>query len=216
MLGLLATKFLLVYRSFLGYLALSLIVSIFFYMQNNQTGGIMAILITTVFVSIIPIELMKKETKSHFNIFVLTLPIKRQTIMMSHFTFYFGIIMLGIGCATLFYHLMVSIDSQYEIVMISTIISSAFLYALATGAGIYFFTTILGNEQSEAIVIGSAILGGGSYFLVNKGIGWLSEHTTMIDFSQSTPTILINCFVGLLLFGVSYVISSHLFTKKDF
>ncbi len=154
--GLLLTNYYLVYRSFFAYTGLAILVSaVIFYFGDASMHRFVAMLII-LFVVMPALEVIKYESKSGYDRYVLTLPVSRTNIVQSHYFFYLLIVVIG---AVISYgiFLVYSLGSDEPIDGIFNIVSFGTFIVLFAGAIVYPLLYMIGPEKSDAIVIGGAM-----------------------------------------------------------
>lgn len=156
--GLLLTNYYLVYRSFFTYTGLAILVSaVIFYFGDASMHRFVAMLII-LFVVMPALEVIKYESKSGYDRYVLTLPVSRTNIVQSHYVFYLLVVVIG---AVLSYGVffVYSLGSDEPIDSIFNIVSFGTFIVLFAGAIVYPLLYMVGPEKSDAIVIGGAMGG---------------------------------------------------------
>lgn len=158
MTGLLLTNYYLVYRSFFAYAGIAVLVSgLMFYFGDASMHRFVAMLI--ILLTAMPaLEIIKYESKSGYDKYVLTLPVTRNNIVQSHYLFYFFVAMVGalLSYGIFYIYDLISdtpMDNIFKIVSLGTFI------VLFAGAIAYPLLYMIGPEKSDAIVIGGAIGG---------------------------------------------------------
>jgi ABC-2 type transport system permease protein len=93
--GLLLTNYYLIHRSFLTYTALAIVISaVIFYFADPSFYRIIAMLIILL-MAMPALEVIKLESKTGYDKYVLTLPVSRKNVVQSHYVFYFFIVVSG-------------------------------------------------------------------------------------------------------------------------
>ena len=88
--GLLLTNYYLIHRSFLTYTALAIVISaVIFYFADPSFYRIIAMLIILL-MAMPALEVIKLESKTGYDKYVLTLPISRKNVVQSHYIFTFN------------------------------------------------------------------------------------------------------------------------------
>ncbi|MCC9024060.1 ABC-2 transporter permease [Bacillus nakamurai] len=215
--GLLLTNYYLVYRSFFAYTGLAILISaVIFYFGDASMHRFVAMLII-LFVVMPALEVIKYESKSGYDKYVLTLPVSRTNIVQSHYFFYILVVVIGaiISYGIFFIYSLVSdepIDGIFHIVSFGTFI------VLFAGAIVYPLLYIIGPEKSDAIVIGGAMGGLFATFGLQSVVGYVTEQLPLsflhINPSLSVPIIYI--FFGIILYIISFFIAAAIYHKKEF
>ncbi len=117
------------------------------------------------FVVMPALEVIKYESKSGYDRYVLTLPVSRTNIVQSHYFFYLLIVVIGavLSYGVFFVYSLGSdepiVGSDEPIDSIFNIVSFGTFIVLFAGAIVYPLLYMIGPEKSDAIVIGGAMGG---------------------------------------------------------
>ena len=217
MTGLLLTNYYLVYRSFFAYAGIAVLVSgLMFYFGDASMHRFVAMLI--ILLTAMPaLEIIKYESKSGYDKYVLTLPVTRNNIVQSHYLFYFFVAMVGalLSYGIFYIYDLISdtpMDNIFKIVSLGTFI------VLFAGAIAYPLLYMIGPEKSDAIVIGGAIGGLFAAIGLQGVVGYLIEQSPLsnlsIDPSLSVPIIYI--IFGVIMYILSFFISVFIYLRKEF
>jgi len=212
--GLLLTNYYLVYRSIFAYVGLALLISgVLLFFSGPMVSGVAAMLIILL-MTLPSLEVIKIESKSGYDKYVLTLPVSRSNIVRSHYIFYLSVVIIG---AFLSYIVIYTYDLIFETQIngIINIISSGIFVVLLAGALIYPFLYIFGADKSDAFVLGGGFVG----LFVYYGIKFLVEDLIVklplsIDSSLLVPILFI--VLGITVFTLSYLIAVIIYRKKEF
>lgn len=163
------------------------------------------------------LEIIKYESKSGYDKYVLTLPVTRNNIVQSHYLFYFFVAMVGalLSYGIFYMYDLISdtpMDNIFKIVSLGTFI------VLFAGAIAYPLLYMIGPEKSDAIVIGGAIGGLFAAIGLQGVVGYLIEQWPLpyfrIDPSLSAPVIYI--IFGVIMYILSFFISVFIYLRKEF
>ncbi|MBE9908971.1 ABC-2 transporter permease [Enterococcus casseliflavus] len=214
--GLLLTKFFLVYRSFFGYLFISMLISLLLIFLQVEKAAQFSIMIIILLSSMPSLEVIKQEGISNFNIYTFTLPVSRSSMVKSNYVFYLFSVLIGICISFLVYIISIRIDDRLIITNILFTYSSIFLVVMIAGSVVYPLLYFLGHEKSDGIVIGGAFAGLAMLFAVQVIMGELSSYIASSTFDQSIYTLGIFGVISILLYCSSYFVSKLIFIKKDY
>ncbi|MEK4563322.1 ABC-2 transporter permease [Alkalihalobacillus sp. FSL R5-0424] len=153
-------------------------------------------------------EVLKHEAKSGWNKYVLTLPLKRDRIVQSHYLFFITLITIG---------LVISVIAFYLAQMFFGSEAPGYIYAVLNIAGIAFtmgfviypLTYLMGTEKAEVI----AMIGAGA------GIGLFFLSALIYDFLPLDEDWLFSLsfmLITLVLFIISYIVSIQVYKRKEF
>ncbi|KXY85790.1 MULTISPECIES: ABC-2 transporter permease [Bacillus] len=213
--GLLLTNYYLVYRTFLTFMGIAILGSGFvFYFGNASMYRLIATFII-LFAAIPALEVIKYESKSGYEKYVLTLPVTRNNIVQSHYLFYFIVVIIGtlLSYSIFYVHASVSdtpIDDIFKSVSLGTFI------ILNAGAIAYPLLYIFGAEKSDAITIGGACGGLVTYFGLQSVIGYLIEQFPISNLNLSVYVSILYTIFGVIIYIFSFVISVFIYRKKEF
>ena len=214
--GLLLTKTLLTYKSFVGYLAISLLISLvlfFIKVDNASRFSIMVI----IFMSSLPaLEVIKQEGTSNFDIYTFTLPVKRSTMVKSNYVHYLAFVLMGMLVSFVVYIISSTIETGLQLANISGVYASTFFMVIVAGAIVYPLLYLLGHEKSDGIIIGSAFVGVAALIGVQGIINYFSNAVAKANFNISLFVASAFVIAAFLIYSCSYCLSRFIFTKKDY
>ncbi|KAB7672198.1 ABC-2 transporter permease [Bacillus sp. B1-b2] len=215
--GLLLTSYYLVYRTFFTYIGIAIVVSLFiFYFGDNSMHRIAAMLII-LFSSLPALEVLKIESKSGYDKYVLTLPVSRTKIVKSHYYFYFIVAAIG---ALLSYGVfqIYGLVTDAPINNIFSIISFGIFIVLFAGSLVYPLIYILGTEKSDVIVLGGGMGGLLTTFGLQTLIQLVVERLSLTNVDAVStiyiPVIYILC--GIILYFASFFVARIIYLNKEF
>ena len=127
------------------------------------------------FAAIPALEVIKYESKSGYEKYVLTLPVTRNNIVQSHYLFYFIVVIIGtlLSYSIFYVHASVS-DTPIDDDIFKSVSLGTFII-LNAGAIAYPLLYIFGAEKSDAITIGGAC--GDLLFILITKCNWLFNRT---------------------------------------
>lgn len=169
------------------------------------------------FVVMPALEVIKYESKSGYDRYVLTLPVSRTNIVQSHYFFYLLIVVIG---AVISYgiFLVYSLGSDEPIDGIFNIVSFGTFIVLFAGAIVYPLLYMIGPEKSDAIVIGGAMGGLFATFGLQSVVGYAAEQVPL-SFLHINPSLyvpIIYLMIGVILYIISFFIAAAIYHKKEF
>ncbi|MED0872986.1 ABC-2 transporter permease [Bacillus mobilis] len=213
--GLLLTNYYLVYRTFFMFMGIAILGAGFvFYFGDASMYRLIATFII-LFAAIPALEVIKYESKSGYEKYVLTLPVTRNNIVQSHYFFYFSVVIIGtvLSYGIFYVHGLVSdtpIDDIFKSVSLGTFI------ILNAGAIAYPLLYVFGAEKSDAITIGGACGGLVTYFGLQSVIGYLIEQFPMSNLNSILYVSILYTIFGVIIYIFSFVISVFIYRKKEF
>ncbi|KZD27177.1 putative membrane protein [Bacillus cereus] len=214
--GLLLTNYYLVYRTFFMFMGIAILGSGFvFYFGNASMYRLIATFII-LFAAIPALEVIKYESKSGYEKYILTLPVTRNNIVQSHYLFYFLVVIIGtlLSYGIFYVHGLVSgtpiDDDIFKSVSLGTFI------ILNAGAIAYPLLYVFGAEKSDAITIGGACGGLVTYFGLQSVIGYLIELFPISNLNSSVYVSILYTIFGVIIYIFSFFISVFIYRKKEF
>ena len=171
----------------------------------------------TVFFAAIPaLEVIKHESKSGYDKYVLTLPVTRKNIVQSHYVFYFLVVMIGtlLSYGVFFVYGLLS-DAHIDDGILKTVSFATFIVLIA-GAIAYPLLYVFGAEKSDAITIGGACGGLVATFGLQGLISYLIEKLPLSNVNPSLYVPMMYIIFGLILYILSFCIALFIYHKKEF
>ncbi|MGH0592201.1 ABC-2 transporter permease [Bacillus pretiosus] len=214
--GLLLTNYYLVYRTFFMFMGIAILGAGFvFYFGNASMYRLIATFII-LFAAIPALEVIKYESKSGYEKYVLTLPVTRNNIVQSHYLFYFLVVIIGtlLSYGIFYVHGLVS-DTPIDDGIFKSVSLGTFII-LNAGAIAYPLLYIFGAEKSDAITIGGACGGLVTYFGLQSVIGYLIEQFPISNLNLSVYVSILYTIFGVIIYIFSYFISVFIYRKKEF
>ncbi|QQK81295.1 ABC-2 transporter permease [Salicibibacter cibi] len=213
--GLLLNQYYSVSASLRNYVLLSVvIVAILLFSRNELMQGFAQMLIT-IFMVTPALEVLKHESKSGWNKFVLTLPIKRGDVVQSHFLF-FALAMISGLLVT------VALFALADLIL-GDILTSTNMLGILNGAGIalllgivaYPLTYKWGAEKADTVLMLGIIVAVGLFLLSN----WLYIEFIEDAFQGINHELLFTsgfCVITFMLYIISYGITLQVYKRKEF
>lgn len=215
--GLMLTNYYQVYRSFLAYIGLAILVSgIMLYFGDDNMHRMAAMLII-LFAAMPALEVIKIESKTGYDKYKLTLPISRINIVQSHYLFYLAVAIIGVLASSGFFYVY-NLFSTSQADNIFNIISFGTFIVLVAGAIVYPLLYVFGSEKSDAIVIGGAMGGLLATFVLQGFVGFIIEKIPLesIDIDPTLYSSIIYIILGIIMYILSFFIATFIYQKKDF
>lgn len=213
--GILLNQFYSVSNSLRNYFILSVIISGILIFSQNEFMQSFATLIPIIFMATPALEVLKHESKSGWNKFVLTLPLSRNNIIQSHYFFFTMAAVSGLIVTLLLFF---AAD-----LIIGDILTESIVYSIFNGLGValllgvvaYPFTYYLGAEKSDTVLMIGIIVSVGLFL----GSNWV--YTTWIEDSLPTQNhelifTLGFCGITILLFLISGIITKKIYLQKEY
>ncbi|QIW19939.1 ABC-2 transporter permease [Bacillus thuringiensis] len=214
--GLLLTNYYLVYRTFFVFMGVSILGSgLVFYFGDTSIYNLVAVF--TIFFAAIPaLEVIKYESKSGYDKYVLTLPVTRSNIVQSHYFFYFLVVIIGtlLSCGIFYVHSLVS-NTPIDYDIFKSVSMGTFVI-LNAGAIAYPLLYAFGSEKSDAITIGGACGGLVAYFGLQSVIGYLIEQFPMSNLNPSLYISILYTIFGVIIYILSSFVAVFVYHKKEF
>lgn len=187
-------------------------ISIILYLSQQSVALRVAAFLPFIFMVQPAFEVVKHDAMSGWNKFVFTLPLRRSTLVQSHYILL--LLLVGVGALLavgLFYGATFFVDSFSADVFYNFALRAIGI-VLCMAALSYPLTFLWGTEKSDQITLMSVGFGFGIFFLVSLfllfTIGADAEGYDRI-FSLSLAA------VSLLIYAVSYGISLWIYNKKE-
>ncbi|WP_002150925.1 ABC-2 transporter permease [Bacillus cereus] len=214
--GLLLTSYYLIYRTFLMFMGIAILgAGLVFYFGDASMYNLIAVC-TILFAAIPALEVVKHESKSGYDKYVLTLPVTRGNIVQSHYFFYFLVVIIGtlLSCGIFYVHGLISGTTIDDSIFKG--VSLGIFIILNAGAISYPLLYVFGAEKSDAITIGSACGGLLAYFGLQGVIGYLIEQLPLSNLSPALYISILYTIFGVIIYILSFFISILIYHKKEF
>jgi hypothetical protein len=186
-----------------------------FYFGDASMYNLIAVC-TILFAAIPALEVVKHESKSGYDKYVLTLPVTRGNIVQSHYFFYFLVVIIGtlLSCGIFYVHGLISGTTIDDSIFKG--VSLGIFIILNAGAISYPLLYVFGAEKSDAITIGSACGGLLAYFGLQGVIGYLIEQLPLSNLSPALYISILYTIFGVIIYILSFFISILIYHKKEF
>lgn len=211
--GLLLTSYYLVYRSSLWYTGLAILLSVIILTYAGASMHRLVAMLNILLMVMSALDVIKFEGKSGYDKYVLTLPVSRGHVVLSHYLFYFLVVIYGVLLSFGIFYIY-SLVSGTEINNMFHAIFFGTFAVLITGGINFPLYYIFGPEKSESITLGSV---GGAILItiVSQNIvGGLATSMNANNPDQYVPIIYL--LFGLLVFFISLFSSIYIYQKKEF
>ncbi|WP_027964918.1 ABC-2 transporter permease [Halalkalibacillus halophilus] len=215
--GLMLNQYYSVEKSILSYVPLALLAATILIFFENPVSQRLAAFIPVILMATTALEVLKHESKSGWNKYVLTLPVKRSSVVNSHYLFFAALTLTGLLIACIAFLL-----AQY---VLNLDPSMGYMYAVMNILGITFtlgfiaypLTYLLGTEKAEFVIM----IGGGA----GLGLFFLSAYIyeeflmTLETLQRFNPDFLFSAsfmVINAVLFILSYIVSIQIYKRKEF
>ncbi|MCM2678036.1 ABC-2 transporter permease [Alkalicoccobacillus plakortidis] len=213
--GLILNQYYSVEKSIWGYAILGFILSMVLVFFENPAFQRVAAFFPVAFMASVALEVLQQEAKSGWSKYVLTLPVKRERVVQTHYLFFGMITFLGllITCIT---YLLAQLLFGIEL-------SISYVYSLMNILGITFtmgfisypLTYILGTEKAGVVAMTGFGAGIGLFFLsalIFELLPVKAFQGMNLDLLFSLSFMTIN----FILFIISYIVSIQVYKRKEF
>ncbi|MFK3936870.1 ABC-2 transporter permease [Alkalihalobacillus sp. NPDC078783] len=217
--GLMLNQWYSVNKSFWGYLVLSVVIMGVLLIAQQDMLLTVATFIPIIFMVTPAFEVLKNETMSGWNKFVLALPLKRSQIVRSHFLFFMMLMFVGIIISVGVFVVAEFISEGIWTNAVTNSILNGIGLALILGLVAYPLTYHLGTEKSDMVLMLSVLVAIGSYFLGSFIFNWVFNNYTIAPLQNVDLDFLFSAafaLVSFVLFFLSYVITNQIYRKKEF
>ncbi|MGA4515491.1 ABC-2 transporter permease [Staphylococcus caledonicus] len=218
--GLLLNHFYSVKNSIILYFFLALLIPIILFITIDQKSIVLDIItiLIPMFLMLPAMEVLKTETSSGWSKFMITLPIKKNTIVTSHFICFAILLILGLitticlmSIFSLFNENLMSSNALTISQVMKGITISIIVAAIA-----FFLTYLLGADKADLILILAAMISIAVYFLSS----WTFKKIINLDFIERVQTDIMfsitYLLLALLILAISYFSSIALYNSKEF
>ncbi|MFK3937576.1 ABC-2 transporter permease [Alkalihalobacillus sp. NPDC078783] len=212
--GLLLNQYYAVEKSFWVYLIIGLVFAVGLVVIDNSAVQRVAVLLPFSFMASAAIEVLKHESTSGWSKYVLTLPVRRERVVQSHYLFFTLVSSVGL--------FIVGIQFLLSQFLFGITLNPGYIYSIMNALGLVFIlgfityplTYILGTEKAEAIMMVGVGVGIGVFFLSSLlyELVFISVQSINLDLMFSLSFILIT----LILFIISYIVSIQVYKRKEF
>ncbi|AIC93055.1 ABC-2 transporter permease [Shouchella lehensis] len=216
--ALLLTSYYLVYRSLFMYVGISIFVAALVLGFGQESMHPFVVLLTLLLVSIPAMEVIKHESKSGYDKFVLTMPVNRAHIVFGHYLFYLAVLAIGIVITTVtFFVYFIVVEESYMQLLVQ--IAPSIMLVLLIGALIFPLLYLLGPEKSDGVLIvaaGAAIL---VSFLMERVVSNLVFERLAFNEAETSSMVVYSLtfvLIGLILYILSFLIALSVYKRKEF
>lgn len=214
--GLLLNQYYSVEKSIWSYVVLGLILATVLIFFDNLIAQRLAAFIPILFMAISALEVLKQEAKSGWNKYVLTLPVKRNRVVQSHYLFFSVLTLTGLLIACVAFVLAQSVFGQAPSARFINSVLIILGMTFTLGFVAYPLTYLLGTEKAELVAMIGMVSGLGLYFLSSFVYGLFF---VPLDLLQGLNHDLIFALgfliINFILFVVSYVVSIQIYKRKE-
>ncbi|GAB3044380.1 ABC-2 transporter permease [Virgibacillus ainsalahensis] len=215
--GLLLNQYYSVEKTIWTYVPLGLILATVLIFFDNPVIQRLAAFLPVIFMASSALEVLKHESKSGWNKYVLTLPVKRSRVVQSHYLFFSVLALTGLLIACIAFVLAQFVFGQTP--------SAGYIYSVMNILGMtctmgfvaYPLTYLLGTEKAEVVAMAGMIAGLGVFFL---SAFVYDLFITPLDVLQGLNQDLLFSasflIINFILLVVSYVISIQIYKRKEF
>ena len=167
------------------------------------------------FAAIPALEVIKYESKSGYEKYVLTLPVTRNNIVQSHYLFYFIVVIIGTLLSYSIFYVHASVSGTPIDDGIFKSVSLGMFIILNAGAIAYPLLYIL--EQKNLMLLQLRRMRGlVTYFGLQNVIGYLIEQFPISNLNSSLYASILYTIFGVIIYIFSFVISVFIYRKKEF
>ncbi|MGP4074718.1 ABC-2 transporter permease [Halobacillus sp. K22] len=215
--GLLLNQYYTVEKTIINYIPLALLLTTILIFFDNSKVQRLAAFLPIILMASSSLEVLKREAKSGWNQYVLTLPVKRQNVVQSHYIFFILLTITGLLIACIGYALALFIGGQPPGNAYGHSLMSIIGITFTMGFTAYPLTYALGTEKAELVAGISAGAGLGLYFLSASLFEFLIMPIQAFQgFNSDLLFSLSFMVITLLLFVLSYMISIQIYKRKEF
>lgn len=214
--GLLLNQYYSVEKTIWTYVPLGLIFATVLFFFDDPKVQRMAVL-PVLFMASSALEVLKHESKSGWNKFVLTLPVKRKHVVLSHYLFFSLLTLAGILIACAASVLVQVVFGQSPSASYIYMMMNFLAISFTMGFVAYPLTYLLGTEKAEVVIMVGSGAGIGAFFLSAFVYEFLIMPLDVLqglnhDLLFSISILIIN----FILFFVSYAASIQIYKRKEF
>lgn len=216
--GLLINQFYSVSKSIYLYTIVGVIISSFLLFLSIPYTRMIGTLIVMLFLVTPALEFLKREAVSGWNEYVTTLPLKRKTIVKSHYQFY----LLLLGLATLISGAIVIVSRlmpSNENMDVSTIAMIINCISIVIVLGVFVFpaTYLWGSSRADAIILVASLIS----VMIYQGVALLYA-VLLQNFSeqilpwanQDLIFALFYFILSVIMLFISYSLSIKIYNSK--
>lgn len=206
-------------KSLVLYLFAAIISSLFLLIFGGENMYELAIILIFMLIITPSLEVMNHQSKSGYDIFVLTLPVKRKQIVRAHYLFYGMTVLLAfivaagaVWIADLFIEEVLFDTTTYSVFGLGIALS------LLTGALWYPLLYLLGSEKSEGILIGALLFSILGTLGMERALGRIIGGDLFLT-RRHDPALLLFLlyfFSSIFIYCLSFFIGQLIYERKEF
>ncbi|EZH66488.1 hypothetical protein DH09_11190 [Bacillaceae bacterium JMAK1] len=219
MIGLLLNQYYSVSKTILSYAVAAFVLVLVAIGIGNELLVFFAMYMPIIFLVSPAFEVLKHESQSGWNKFVLTLPVHRGNIVQSQYVFFLFLTSIGIVITV-----MAFVVAEW---VFGSAMNQELMYTMMTGIGIAFImggisypaTYVFGTEKSDTIVLVATLSGVGLFLLAQQGFARLIEQMTVETIASMNASLVFNgsfLLIGLVFFVISYFVTLGIYNRKEY
>jgi ABC-type transport system involved in multi-copper enzyme maturation permease subunit len=200
------------------FLLIDIVLILFLLATGNETLLYAVSLSTTPFLALLATTCLVKEETSKWHKHKLSFPVTRRTIINSQFIHHLFWIMAGVIIVITAIVLTILIHGNlyfcYNFRDAIAVVVSGFIVALLIGAFVYPMLYLLGTDRAVVILALGVIVSVGVVFGISRVINSFVE-SPMTDV-QFYMYLSIETIVALIIYALSYFLTTIIFSKKEY
>ncbi|WP_449354864.1 ABC-2 transporter permease [Virgibacillus natechei] len=214
--GLLLNQYYIVEKSVWSTVPLGLLIATVLLFFDNLIAQRLAALLPIIFMASTALEVLKHESISGWDKYVLTLPVKRNRIVQSHYLFFAVLTLVGLLIICIAFMLVQYVFGQTP--------STGYVYSVMNVLGLMFtmgfvaypMTYLLGTEKAEKVAMVSTAAGLGAIFLSSLVYQLLIVPLDVLQgLNHDLLFSLSFMIITFILFIISYAISIQIYKRKE-
>ncbi|PTJ87919.1 ABC-2 transporter permease, partial [Staphylococcus simulans] len=206
--GLLLNSYYLTYKSMYGYLLLSILVSTIVILFADDKGERFALMVILLLASLPSLEMIKKEKISNYDKYLLTLPIKRECIVMNHYIYYILTILLGLIISFAYWVVYTILFGDQTVLSYFSSIGSIIFIVFIAGAITFPSLYLMGHTKSDVIIISSGMIGLLLNVFLQGVLGAVIPENNSFGISADMLSSLIFTIISVFIYLISFFISN--------
>ncbi|GAJ97629.1 ABC-2 transporter permease [Geomicrobium sp. JCM 19055] len=219
MVGLFLNQYYSVSKTILSYAVAAFVLVLVTIGIGNELLVFFAMYMPIIFLVSPAFEVLKHESQSGWNKFVLTLPVNRGNIVQSQYLFFLFLMSIGVVIT-----IMAFVVAEW---VLGSAMNQELMYTMMTGVGIAFImgaisypaTYVFGTEKSDTIVLVATLSGVGLFLLAQQGFARLIEQMNVETVASMNGSLVFNgsfLVIGLVLFVISYFVTMGIYNRKEY
>ncbi|UJL46309.1 ABC-2 transporter permease [Virgibacillus sp. NKC19-16] len=214
--GLLLNQYYSIEKSIWNYVPLGLIIATILIFFDNHMVQRLAAFMPILFMASAALEVLKQEAKSGWNKYVLTLPVKRNRVVQSHYLFFTILTLTGLLIAFAAFVLAQGIFGQTPGASYINAAMHILGITLTMGFVVYPLTYLLGTEKAEVVLAAGGVSGLGVFFLSTFVYQlFIMPLDVLQGVNHDLFFALSFLIINFILFVVSYVVSIQIYKRKE-